>query len=352
MRGDGVSDSPAREVFCRVVRAYSRWTTIPATCPIVKKTLGPDFNVVTAASGETALDAASRLQPALVLLDIMMPGIDGYETCRRLRSAPGLGGTKIILMSARASAAERLEGYAAGADDYVVKPFDPDELLAKVRVYFRLKRIEEVDQVKSDLLTLFNHEVRTPLTCLVGPLDLLAADTELGPPQRELVDMMTPAARRLSALVDQISCLIELKAGNARLDCCPQPLEASVARALARAEDRAGRLGVRFAWSAAGDTMVPAAAGHLDRAIEMIVDNAIRFSPADGTIHSGSRSCPGSAARDRRRGARCPSRAQDPAPAALRGGGPGPSPVGAGPWARDGANHRRAAWRTAHAARS
>ena len=91
-------------------------------------------------------EVAPRFQPDLVLLDIMMPGIDGYQTCRKLRTEPGLADVKIIMVSAKAALSERLEGYDAGADDFIVKPFDHEELLSKVRVYMRLRTAEQVNR--------------------------------------------------------------------------------------------------------------------------------------------------------------------------------------------------------------
>ena len=98
-----------------------------------------------------------------------MPGIDGYETCLRICANPKLKHAKIIMVSAKAMVSERLQGYDACADDYLTKPFEEDELLAKVRVYLRLQSIEEIDQLKSDLLSLVSHETRTPLNGIIGP---------------------------------------------------------------------------------------------------------------------------------------------------------------------------------------
>ena len=77
--------------------------------------------------------------PDLVLLDIMMPGMDGYEVCRQIKSAPHGELTLVALVSGKASTQERLQGYEAGADDYIVKPFDHDELVAKVNILFRMR---------------------------------------------------------------------------------------------------------------------------------------------------------------------------------------------------------------------
>ncbi len=135
----------------------------PANLFVLEEILSGAYHTVTAASGEEALAQAAMCLPDLILLDIMMPGIDGYETCRELRTIPSLHHTKIVMVSAKAMVNERLEGYNAGADDYITKPFEEEELLAKVQVYLRLKSIEEVDQLKTDLLTLLCDATMAPL---------------------------------------------------------------------------------------------------------------------------------------------------------------------------------------------
>jgi CheY-like chemotaxis protein len=105
----------------------------PINIAICKKVLAnDDYYLETAVSGEEALAKVPVFQPALILLDIMMPGIDGYETCRRIRTDSALRHTKIIMVSAKSTPEDRQQGYEAGADDYVVKPFGKHELLAKV----------------------------------------------------------------------------------------------------------------------------------------------------------------------------------------------------------------------------
>jgi diguanylate cyclase (GGDEF)-like protein len=95
------------------------------------------FEVVTAADGAEALDKARQSDPALVLLDVMMPGIDGIEVCRRLRADPRTSHIPVILLTAKSMTVDKVVGLAAGADDYVLKPFDPMELVARVQTTLR-----------------------------------------------------------------------------------------------------------------------------------------------------------------------------------------------------------------------
>ena len=115
---------------------------------IMQETLSDAYHLAIATSGEEALAIAPDFYPHLILLDVMMPEMDGYETCHRLRAHPAMQSVKILMVSAKAMKAERLRGYEAGADDYITKPFEVEELLAKVRVYLRLKAL--VEPISSD----------------------------------------------------------------------------------------------------------------------------------------------------------------------------------------------------------
>jgi diguanylate cyclase (GGDEF)-like protein len=91
------------------------------------------YDVAVAADGEEALARAAEMRPDLVLLDVMMPRIDGFEVAQRLRRNPQTANTSIIMLTAKALSTDKVLGLTAGADDYIIKPFDPIELLARVK---------------------------------------------------------------------------------------------------------------------------------------------------------------------------------------------------------------------------
>ncbi|MCP9884781.1 response regulator transcription factor [Synechococcus sp. ATX 2A4] len=91
------------------------------------------FEVVTANDGEEGWKVAQEMVPDVVLTDVMMPRLDGYGLLKRLRGDERLGGTPVIFLTAKGMTADRIEGFQAGVDDYIPKPFDPDELVARVR---------------------------------------------------------------------------------------------------------------------------------------------------------------------------------------------------------------------------
>ena len=109
---------------------------------VMEELLGDQYNLITVSTGTDALRVAEEFQPDLILLDIMLEGVNGYEICQQVRQNSSLKHTKVIMVTAKAMESERLKGYQAGADDYLTKPFDGDELLAKVSAHFRSEPIE------------------------------------------------------------------------------------------------------------------------------------------------------------------------------------------------------------------
>jgi DNA-binding response OmpR family regulator len=97
------------------------------------------YDVVTCLSGEKALEKVKALDFDMVILDVILPGIDGYEVCRRLKSDKKTSGIMVLILSVRKTLEERLKGYEVEADDYITKPYDPEELLAKIQILLRLK---------------------------------------------------------------------------------------------------------------------------------------------------------------------------------------------------------------------
>src|SRR5690606_36504915 len=102
---------------------------------ILEEMLATDFRLDFAQNGHDALQAAKQFRPDIILLDVMMPGMDGLDTCRRLRSTAGLEETVIVIVSAKAMPSERAAGIEAGANEYLTKPFDDGDLWKILRRY-------------------------------------------------------------------------------------------------------------------------------------------------------------------------------------------------------------------------
>ncbi len=237
---------------------------------------------------------AAEFGPDVVLLDVMMPGIDGYETCRRLRALPRPAGPpKIIMVSARAMVEERLRGYEAGADDYVVKPFDEDELLAKVRVYARLQSLEQLERLRESLLSLLQHETRTPITCLLAAAEALR-DAEQEPGERrELLEAMGSAAQRLDDLIGRIVLLGTLRTGPAHVAPETADLAALVASAVESLRADAEAAGVALETDLPDEVPALLDARFGELVVTPLLRNAVRFTRGGGRVRVGVSTDPG-----------------------------------------------------------
>jgi sigma-B regulation protein RsbU (phosphoserine phosphatase) len=108
--------------------------------------------LLVAKNGETALSIAQKVAPDLILLDIMMPGIDGFEVCRRLKDNPDTAGIPVIFLSALTDTKDKVQGLQLGAVDYVSKPFQPDEVIARVNTHLTINRLKQEVEKKKDAL--------------------------------------------------------------------------------------------------------------------------------------------------------------------------------------------------------
>lgn len=127
------------------------------------------YQVITATDGTNALEAAYREKPDLIVLDLMLPGIDGLEVCRRLRRTDGTANILILMLTAKSEEIEKVVGLEVGADDYVTKPFGRHELLARVRALLRrLSKKSAVPAVVAQ--TEPGKGTRQPRILEIGPL--------------------------------------------------------------------------------------------------------------------------------------------------------------------------------------
>lgn len=132
----------------------------PAILSLLTALLHKEYELAVAATGEEALDLFAQFRPDLVMLDILLPGMNGIEVCRQMRSTPAGQDIQIMMVSGCSSREERTRAYEAGADDYLVKPFDPHGIDSRVRLHFRIS---------------------SPADAIVGP-DLLAENTSVAQP--------------------------------------------------------------------------------------------------------------------------------------------------------------------------
>ena len=132
---------------------------IPANLNVLCQTLESEgYNIIAATSGESALQIAARSQPDLILLDIMMPGLDGFETCRRLKENKSLADIPVIFITAKHETESLVEGFQVGGVDYITKPFQHEEVRARVRTHLTIKQLQDsLREAKDELQKAYNQ---------------------------------------------------------------------------------------------------------------------------------------------------------------------------------------------------
>ena len=180
----------------------------PTNLAVIEELLGSQYDLITVSTGQDALKLAEEFRPDLILLDIMMSGIDGYEVCRRIRMNSSLWYTRIIIVSAKAMVSERLKGYQAGADDYLTKPYDGEELLAKVCAHLRPKPIKAIQQNEQNLLNTLYGKINAVLNSLIKSLFELAQTLESN--ENVSIDKGKRLTEQLNSCVNELQNLCEM----------------------------------------------------------------------------------------------------------------------------------------------
>ncbi len=199
---------------------------VPANLDVLSQALeGSGYNVLVATSGETALNVAERTTPDLILLDVMMPGLDGLETCKRLKADPEMQDIPVIFLTAKTEVEDIVKGFELGAVDYVTKPFNTTELLARVNTHLTIhslqkalrQRIGEVDRMKREHEAFLRHELRNRIAPIMGYTDMVLEDS-LSERQHRWMLTVQESSKSMSALIDSMQNLQEIEAGQLELE--------------------------------------------------------------------------------------------------------------------------------------
>ncbi|GAX43712.1 two-component hybrid sensor and regulator [Tolypothrix sp. NIES-4075] len=181
------------------------------------------FEMDLVADGMTALQQITESPPDLILLDVMMPGIDGYEVTRRIRSNTALPYIPILLITAFTESSV-VEGLDAGADDFIRKPFDTDELLARVRSLLRLKHSldeqQKMARQREDFVSRMTHDLRTPLVASDRMLNLFQQEIfcKISPEMKQAIAVMIRSNHNLTQMVNNLLEVYRFEAGKKTLN--------------------------------------------------------------------------------------------------------------------------------------
>jgi len=265
------------------------------------------YQAVAVENGNDAIEKARELAPDLVVSDVMMPPPDGFELKRLMSIDPQLSAIPFIFLTARGGVKDRVAGISSGADDYISKPFEMEELLARIdsllrRVHSAEERGREqmreiarqdMERLQKEILQNFHHELRTPLMNIAMPLEL-AVNHKFSDPaeQSRFIRMALSNVDKLDSLVADIVILSNIEHGD--LNSIRQTINIRD-HILAPAQKRLERYRSKeldFAHEVSGDGEIKAPRREFTQAVLHLIDNAFKFSPQHGRvrlrIHAGA----------------------------------------------------------------
>ncbi len=251
--------------------------------------------VTEAIDGPSALRRVVEAAPDVVLLDIALPGMDGFEVCRRLKADPATASIPVLLVTALSQRDQRLLGIGAGANDYITKPIDKTDLSLRVRNAIRMhqlylevdeqyRRLEKIELLRDGLVHMIVHDLRSPLAGIRAYLDLLQMDGA-GKLDSELTESIDAARKVAVEMTDMVSDLLDVS----RMEVGKMPLELASADVGALAGDAVAAAGassrVRIRVETPMDQLrVVCDAGVIRRVIANLVGNALKFTPTAGRV--------------------------------------------------------------------
>jgi len=262
------------------------------------------YQVITARNGEMGVRRAIFSKPRLILLDIMMPGIDGFETCRKLKAEDTTKNIPVIFLTALSSIADKVRGFAVGGIDYITKPIQEEELLVRVRTHLKLQaqnqqlayqaqalrqakelaemaqaKAEAASRAKSTFLATMSHELRTPLNGILGYAQILKRDPNIQKHQIDGLNIIEQSGRHLLDLINDVLDLAKIESGKVDLVHTDFNLPYLLQGVCDVMKLRATRKGLIFDNQLIGiPTMVQGDEKRLRQVLINLVGNAIKFT--------------------------------------------------------------------------
>ncbi|HEU5079892.1 MAG TPA: hybrid sensor histidine kinase/response regulator [Opitutaceae bacterium] len=251
------------------------------------------YVIAEANSGEQALEVYEGFRPDLVLLDVVMPGIDGFETCRELRNRYGVNAAPVIFITAKNDSEDVVEGLASGGVDYLPKPFRRKEALARIRTHLQnrilieqqkllVEQLKQANDAKNKLVGMAAHDLRNPLASIRGLAEFLTDGTvgPMSPDQLDLVKMIHSESQSMLNLVNELLDVSTIAAGELKInrESCDlaELLEKSVYLSNINAARKSTRISLQTP-QAPVTAMIDAS--KIRQVVDNLLSNAIKYSP-------------------------------------------------------------------------
>lgn len=255
------------------------------------------FIIDEAESGELAIKCIEANKPDLILLDVVMDGIDGFITCRKAKEMEGMSEVPVVFVTGRSDTGSIVEGLDAGGSDYITKPINRHEALARIRNHLKMRALmrfqgefidglKQANLAKNRIIGVASHDLRNPIASIRGLSEFLA---ELGPltnEQKEIASTIQTTSDSMLHLVDELLDLSVIESGEERSEMQPHPIAEMVSSSLNIYQFTANKKSITLELTNEGGfpELLMLDKMQFRRLIDNLLSNAVKYSPTDSFV--------------------------------------------------------------------
>lgn len=255
------------------------------------------FVVDEAASGEAALQKIEAHHPDLILLDVVMDGIDGFITCRKIKNTEGMDEVPIIFVTGRSDTGSIVEGLDAGGSDYITKPINRHEALARIRNHLKMRvlmkfqrefidGLKKANLAKNRIIGIASHDLRNPIASIRGLSEFLAEAGPLTPDQLEIATTIQTTSDSMLHLVDELLDLSVIESGEERSEREPCSIYNIVSSSLNIYQFTANKKSIQLVLQDEGEIpeLLLLDKMQFRRLVDNVLSNAVKYSPTETSV--------------------------------------------------------------------
>lgn len=274
----------------------------PNNINVLRKLLGSEgYKIAIAPNGSKALELIPKIQPALILLDVMMPDINGYDVCRKIKQDPNTKDIPVIFISAKSDIEDTIEGFKIGAVDYIAKPFRHEEVLHRVKIQLQLrtsmleverqnKKLIELDKTKNRVMGTVAHDLRNPIGAITGYAELILDEfnsiIKIEPEVvKDTLEKIRSISLQLNTLVNDLLDSSAIEHGSLTLNKSSFSVTSLIKERINICEYRLKSRNIKLLLDVVDDVTVTADSPRIAQVIDNIICNGIKFSPENSQIN-------------------------------------------------------------------